>query len=122
MIVALGGCLKDETLSGFVPDGSTWILEEMRGAPFAERTTLTFPEPEQIAGQAPCNQYFAVQTVPYPWFNVNAVGSTRRACPALELEGTYFATLQAATLAEVAGDTLILSNEDGPLLVYKLEN
>jgi heat shock protein HslJ len=40
------------------------------------------------------------------------------ACPDLALESEFFDALEGMTLAEVAGDTLILSNSVGRKLVF----
>jgi heat shock protein HslJ len=57
-------------------------------------------------------------TVPYPWFDAGPIASTRLACPALDAEVAFFAALGQATLIEVGGDTLILSNPDGLKMVF----
>jgi len=80
--------------------------------------TISFPEEGRIAGQAPCNRYFANQTVPLPWFEVKELGSTKMACPELAMEGRYFELLQKMTTAEITGDTLILKSDNGQTLVY----
>jgi len=118
-MLPLAACWGDETLRAYGAADKVWHLMELRGAPFTAQTTLTFPEPGQIAGAAPCNRYFATQDAPYPWFKAGPIGATKRVCPNLAAETSYFAALTAATLSEVLGDTLILSDEDGPLLVFK---
>lgn len=119
--LSLLGYCKDETVSGYAGTEVTWVLETINHTPFPHRATLTFPEEGRIAGEAPCNSYFAVQTVPYPWFETGPIGSTKRACPNLKSEATYFEALAAMTLSEVAGPTLILSNEAGGQMVFKAE-
>ena len=110
---------KDETISGYATPGVTWTLTELGGAPFPARATLTFPEQGQIAGKAPCNSYSATQSAPYPWFEVGPVAATKRACPDLPAEAAFFDALARVTLAEVAGEVLILSTEDGFEMVFQ---
>ncbi|EPX76941.1 META domain-containing protein [Litoreibacter arenae] len=119
LAVALLASCTDETISGYAADGAVWQLETLNGKPFTARATLTFPEEGKIAGQAPCNSYFGQQTAPYPWFAVDALGSTKRACPDLKAENDFFATLGEMTLSEAAGTTLILSNDAGDEMVFK---
>ena len=114
----LGYC-KDETVSGHGGDGATWVLRSIDGTPFAARATLTFPEEGTLAGEAPCNGYSGQQTVPYPWFSAERLITTRRACPDLEAETRYLRALGDMTLAEIAGDTLILSNDAGGEMVFR---
>lgn len=117
----LTGCFGDETLNAYGAAGKTWKLVELRGAAFPARANIVFPEPGQMAGQGPCNRFSAAQNVPYPWFEAGPIAATRRACPALADETAFFTALSAARQVEVAGDTLILSDEDSVLLVFKAD-
>lgn len=119
LLAGLLHCTGDETLSGYGAQGVTWRLQEMDGAPYPAKATLTFPEEGRIAGEAPCNSFSGAQTVPYPWFRAEQVAATRRACPELEAEAAFFRALSEMTLAEVAGDTLILKTEDGREMVFR---
>jgi len=117
-LAALWNCTGDETVSGYGAAGTTWRLVELDGARFPARATLTFPEEGRIAGDGPCNAFTADQTAPYPWFDAERIAATRRACPDLDAEAAFFSALEAMTLAEVAGDVLILSNDTGRQMVF----
>lgn len=80
LLGGLVGCTPDETLTGYAPQGIEYRLTELDGAPFPAHATLSFGENGQISGQAPCNSYFSTVTAPYPWFGLDAIGATRRAC------------------------------------------
>lgn len=121
LALSLLGYCKDETVSGYAGTDTTWTLVSVNETPFTARATLTFPEQGRIAGEAPCNRYFAEQTVPYPWFETGPIGSTKRACPDLNAEAAFFEALGQMTLAEVAGTTLILSNEQGAQMVFRAQ-
>lgn len=114
----LGSC-KDETVSGHGGAGAAWALESIDGTPFPARATLSFPEEGTLAGEAPCNRYSGAQTLPYPWFRVKALVATKRACADLEAETRYLRALEEMTLVEVAGDTLLLTNEAGREMVFR---
>ena len=120
--LALSGCLKDETVSGYAPEDVTFALQSIDDAPFTASATISFPQRGRIEGVAPCNSYFALQTVPYPWFKIEALGATKRACPDLAEENAYFAALSEMTLSEVSGTTLILSNDAGRKMVFTAQN
>lgn len=124
LLAALGlsACRADETVAGHGASGRTWTLAELDNMPFTARATLTFPETGRIAGQAPCNRYFATLTVPYPWFKAEAIGATRMACPDLAAESAYLAALGEMTLSEVLGDVLILRDDAGRSMVFKASN
>ena len=112
-------CSSDETLSGYGAADTTWRLVSVNGAPFEAEATLTFPEEGRVQGEAPCNQFSGAQLAPYPWFQVDRLAVTRRACPELDAEAVFFEALSAMTLAEVAGDTLLLSNDDGKEMLFR---
>ncbi|WP_147126288.1 META domain-containing protein [Shimia ponticola] len=114
VLLLLVGCASDETISGFAGVGSEWRYEGSETA----QVTLAFPGPGQVAGQGPCNRYFATQSAPYPWFELGPIASTKMACPNLSEEATYLAKLAAMTLAEVSGDVLILSNDAGEKMIF----
>lgn len=118
LIFALSACQADETLSGYGAAGVTWRLTSLDGAAFSARATLEFPEPGKISGAAPCNRYFGAQTAPYPWFKIEGLGRTKRACPELAQESAYFSALSEMTLSEVTGATLILSNDAGREMLF----
>ncbi len=122
LVLALGGCLADETISGYAPEGAIFALQSIDDKPFDASATISFPAQGRVAGQAPCNSYSAMQTVPYPWLKVEAIAVSKRACRDLVAEQTYFAALSGMTLSEVSGTTLILSNDAGRKMVFTAQN
>lgn len=117
--VFLMACQPDETISGYAPQDAEYQLTELDGAAFGALATITFPEKGRVAGQGPCNRYSAAQTEIYPWFNLGPIAAMRMACPDLGTEAAFFEALSAMTLAEVAGNTLILSTPDGREMVFR---
>ena len=118
LLVLLAGCIGgDETVSKYI-DHPKWQVVSLNGAPLVG-ATLDLSEPGRVSGRAHCNQYFAEQSAPYPWFKVGPIGATRMACPDLENEQAYFDALSSMTLAEANGPVLILSNDDGDALVFE---
>lgn len=118
LLAVLSACREDETLRAYGGGERTWTLKLLNDAPFPASATLTFPEEGKIAGMGPCNRYFSAMTVPYPWFDAGPIGSTRMACPDLEAETAFLQALEAATLSEVLGDVMILSNTEGLEMVF----
>jgi len=118
-ILVIGGCRKDETVGAYGAADRVWALQELDGAPFPQRATITFPEPGRIAGKAPCNSFSGGMTAPYPWFEAGPLAVTRMACPDMAAEIRFFASIDDMTLSEVSGDTLILSNDSGREMVFK---
>lgn len=121
LLILLTGCFGDEGLTGYAP--GQWRL--VQAGPQATNTprqhiTLDLSSRGRISGQGPCNTYSATQTAPYPWFEPGPIASTRAACPDLAAERAYLAALSRMQLAEVSGPVLILSNEAGETLEYRL--
>ena len=113
----LGSC-QDETLSGYVGETGKWQLVEVNGVPFSASATLDVREEGRVSGTARCSRYSAIQLAPYPWFELGPIISTKRACPELADEATFFAVLQSTTISEVSGDALSLSNDAGDQMVF----
>jgi heat shock protein HslJ len=120
--LVLSACYGDETVRAYGAADKVWTLIELRDTRFTATATLSFIEKGRIAGKAPCNNFNASQDAPYPWFNVGPIASTRMACPEMAAEHAFFEALSEATVSEVLGDTLILSNDDGVLLTFKSDD
>lgn len=118
LVFLMSACSRDESISKFVDPSAEYVLIEMDGMPFAATATIAFPEQGSVIGQAPCNRYFATQTVSYPWFSLEGIGSTRMSCPDFALEARFFEALEGMTLAEASGGTLILSDSVGHKMVF----
>ena len=121
LLMLCTACRGDETLSAYGASDKIWKLTELDGAPFTARATISFPEPGQITGQAPCNRFNSTQTAPYPWFEMGEAMVTRMACPEGEAEARFLTALSAMTQSEVLGNSLILRNEAGREMVFEAE-
>lgn len=121
MLLLLNICQGDETLTAYGASDRTWVVTEIDGQPFSARATISFPEQGRFGGQGPCNTYGGAQTAPYPWFQIEAIRSTKRACADLQAENRYFDALRAMTISEVSGATMVLSNEAGREIVFRAE-
>jgi len=119
LLAGLAACESDETISGYADPAITWGLQQIDGVAFDASATIRFPEKGRVEGRAPCNSYFANQTVPYPWIAIEAIGSTKMACPDLAAESAFFEALGRVTLAEILSDTLILSDESGFQMLFR---
>lgn len=109
----------DETISGYADRDATYVVTELAGTPFAASASMRFPEPGLILGRGPCNAYSASQNAPYPWIEIDPIMATKTSCPDIAAEDAFFAFLASATLVEVSGPVLILTNEAGETLVAR---
>lgn len=107
------------THSPYAAPGEVWQLIELDGAPFSASATLEFPEIGQLVGNAPCNRYRAEMWAAYPWFKLDNIAATRRACPDLALETRFFDTLKSMNLSEADGDVLILTGDGRRSMVFR---
>ena len=117
----MASCGPDETISGYADPDATYVLTTVDDVVFEARATIAFAKEGQVTGSGPCNTFNATQSVPYPWFALGPIVSTRRACADLDLEGRYFTALTNMKFAEVVGDTLILSGDGDQLMVFQVE-
>lgn len=113
----LASCSGDESLAAYGAGGA-WRLAEIDGVDFPATATISFGEDGAVTGRAPCNRYSTRQTAPYPWFELGPIAATRMACPDLTAETAFFEALEAMSIAEVSGETLILSNEEKRSMVF----
>lgn len=118
-LMCLLACGPDETISGYADPQAVFVLQAINDGPFAARATIRFPEAGRISGDGPCNGYSATQSAPYPWFDAGPIVATRRACPDLQAETTFFETLTAMRIAEVSGPVLLLSNDAGETMLFQ---
>ena len=114
-------CGPDETISGFADPEARYRLTSLDGEGFIANAYIRFPEPGQVTGTGPCNSFSADQRVPYPWFELGPIATTRRACPDLAAEADYFAALSEMQFAEVFDQTLLLTNDAGREMLFHVE-
>lgn len=119
LIGLIPACQQDETLRAYGAADQVWTLLEIDGQAFNASATLTFPDRDKVTGQAPCNSYSATMSVPYPWFEIGPIVSTKKACPDLAAETAFYEALDAMSLSEVAGEVLILSTPEGRQMVFR---
>lgn len=119
LTVLISACQVDETVTGYGAAGKTWHLIELNGAPFAATATLQFPERGKIVGEGPCNRFSAAIPVPYPWFEMGPIQSTKLDCAERDAETAFFDALVSMSQSEVLGDVMILRTENEEEMVFK---
>ena len=119
LLVATAACSRVTTAADFGAAGKTWHLLSIDDAPYEADATINFLGRGEVSGQAPCNRWFATLETPYPWFSLNGVGATKRACEDLNAEAAFFSALSDMSLVEVLGDVLVLSNDAGRTMLFE---
>lgn len=98
---------------------TAFTLKKVNGSAIDYSANIRFLPDGKVAGSAPCNRYFSVNKVPYPWFELGPIGSTKMACPELQHESAFLKALARMTLAEVSGNVLLLSNDADESLEFR---
>ncbi len=119
LVAFISACQGDETVAGYGAAGKIWHLTELNGAPFTAAATLQFPETGKIVVEGPCNRFSTAMTVPYPWFELGPIQSTKMACPDLDAEIAFFDALSSMSQSEVLGNVMILRTETEEEMVFK---
>jgi len=118
LLASIPACQADETVARYGAADRLWQLQSLNGSALPGPTTLEFQAGGPVSGQAPCNSFSATNTVPYPWFELTPIVSTKLACPTLEAEMLYLDTLSRMTQSEVREGTLFLRNDDGDEMIF----
>lgn len=82
--------------------GGSYLVSQIDGTPAPEGVTLEIPEAGRIAGQAPCNRYFAGFEQDGASLQIGAAGATRMACMdegRMTAETAFLTALEAVTTA-----------------------
>ena len=120
-LLALAGCLRDETVSGYAEPGAVYRLEAVDDRPARTAFALVFPRPGRAEGQGDCLSFTARQTAPYPWFELVDERIRLPDCVHTQEERAVVLLVLAMTIAEFSGDRLLLSDEAGRALLFRAE-
>jgi heat shock protein HslJ len=100
VILSVGSTAGAQTGPSVAEGPGVWRLIGLNGEPPKNTITLAFTNDGRIAGQAPCNTYFAAATVEGERIAISGIGATRRACDGLDEEGRYLQALSRVTRIE----------------------
>ncbi|MFN3275193.1 MAG: META domain-containing protein [Paracoccus sp. (in: a-proteobacteria)] len=102
-LFALSACDREAPGTGaMLAPGSSYLVHQIDGMAAPEGVTLEIPEAGRIAGQAPCNRYFAGFEQDAASLAIGAVGATRMAClddGRMAAETAFLSALEAVTTA-----------------------
>ncbi len=104
--------------SPFATPDQEWQLQSLNGAEIDGTSTLLFPEPGRVAGQALCNRFTGTATWDAGALSFGPLGATMMACLDAENEQAILNALGQVTAADLTGDTLVLTLADGGTMVY----
>ncbi|MCD6064437.1 MAG: hypothetical protein K0R82_2348 [Flavipsychrobacter sp.] len=97
--------------------GKNWKLEELMGEPVVGRNAageayIKFgTDSNRVSGNTGCNHFFGSYKLAAPGqIAIEKVGSTKRACPNMDVETNYLKALGDASTYKLDGDVLLLGN------------
>lgn len=117
-LLLAAGCVSLENVGFYGGVGKVWVLSSIDGAAVDAHSDLRIGQLGALSGRSGCNNWQARDTSVYPWFDVETITATRKACPDQAAEQEFFEALKSMTLAEVVGETLILSTAQGREMVF----
>ncbi len=113
---------QDETLSVF----GDWFVDSLNGGKVmpGTRLTLVIESEDRVGGDGGCNRFFGPMELdpingPEGSIEIGPLGATRKACGDMidEQEMRFLGALDSAEQFAISGDQLLLSDEEGNLLV-----
>lgn len=99
------------------PDIPAWALTQLDGADPGFEASIALDQPGMVRGRGPCNRFTAPQNAVLPDFRVDAIMSTKMACPHSAAEQQFFDLLSQMDQAEQSDSILILTGA-GHRLVF----
>ncbi len=118
--LALTACSPlPDTVGEAAPSSTVWTLVEVNGGEATFGATLRLLNSGRVLGTGPCNKFEAVQAAPLPWVEFTDFSSSQRGCAQAREEEAFFLALRSMDFAEVAGSSLLLSNDTGQSLFFR---
>lgn len=100
-LLALAACDDSPAATAVtLSPGTSYLVSQIDGAAAPEGVTLAIPEAGRLAGQAPCNRYFASFEQDGGTLAVSAAGATRMACMdggRMTAETAFLTAIEAVT-------------------------
>ena len=119
-LLTLASCTPlPNTVGEAAPSGTVFSLVEVNDAPATYGATLRLLGSGRVLGAGPCNRFNARQSAPLPWVEISDIEASTRSCPQIRQEEAFFLALEAMDFSELAGDSLLLSNDAGQSLFFR---
>ncbi|MSU88141.1 META domain-containing protein [Rhodobacteraceae bacterium 2CG4] len=119
-LLALSACSPlPDTVGEAAPARTVWRLDQVNNAAATFPATLRLLEDGRVIGAAPCGRFEARQVAPLPWVEFADFAPAADTCRRAEEQRGFFLALRAMDFAEVAGSSLLLSNDAGQSLYFR---
>lgn len=117
VLTLVAACALTPAVAEPAPD-AVFVLRGVGGFAFppagytGQPVTVGFPMPGQVAGQAPCNRWFASWSGTAGNMAIGPVAATRMACPELAMEARVLGWLAGVTTLQETPFGILLSGPD----------
>lgn len=115
-------CQTDETLAGYAERHVAYHLVEQAGQDNVPSTIFRITGRKQFSVTTPCGSFAGRFTAPLPWIEIPEPNHTPAPCEETAAVALVIGDLTKATLAEIAGDVIMLSDDAGPILTFRRMN
>jgi hypothetical protein len=115
-------CQTDETLAAYAEQDRDYQITEVLGQPAAFTAALRFPGRMRFQIETPCAVLDGRITAPLPWFEAQKITFAPRPCDDSPWQTDLMKILKTVTLAEIAGDTILLSSDARVALVFRTQD
>lgn len=116
VIAAVPACRMSDPAPFALEAGQNFAVIAIEGQPAPEGVTLEVVEPGRLAGQAPCNRWFANFNQDAATLRIGPAGATRMACledERMSAESDFFAALEAVDSVADGPDGEVLLTKGG---------
>ncbi len=102
-----------------------WVLlsfeeQEVPAAPNTRTSYIHFDSKNnKVKGYAGCNNFFGTYTLKGDHLTLQQLGSTRMACPDMEVENYLMAVLERVNTYTIAGDLLTLYSKGTAVAIFR---
>lgn len=123
VIAALPACRISDSAPFALEAGHSFAVTAIDGQPAPEGVTLEVVEPGRLAGQAPCNRWFANFNQDAATLRIGPAGATRMAClddDRMNAESGFFAALEAVdSIADGSDGEVLLTKGGKPAITLR---
>lgn len=127
ILIGLGAISCNSSRNMVKLTGVKWVLEKMDGKPLqmkenGNKVYIHFNDTEKRAdGMAGCNRFFGGYEMDGKTLKFSQMGSTRMACPDMEVESAFFKMLESTDRFEIKDHKLLLMQGNQVLGEFRTE-
>ncbi|WP_187262993.1 META domain-containing protein [Pontibacter beigongshangensis] len=127
-IIFMAGCtIRNTSVAGEQNTllDTDWVLlsfaeNEVPATPKTNTSFIHFDsENDKVKGFAGCNRFFGTYTLKGERLSLHSLGSTRMACPDIEVENYLMKVFETVTSYKIAGELLTLYSKNTAVAIFR---